>query len=231
LRNLIQIAAYAPDGDAVADDYRKLAAHQYKGKREIATQPGSSQIGITWWTGTYNDKSSLTYAPWQVDFDAGHTNGHAMSIDPGFIGKQHEDFEWCCKFMARSIVGRFGDTAGFHISKAGSYTLQLSDMVRKGTWISPPSIFYKSWDELFVKNFGATYSRINVLPPEITNAASQGMWGIAVSGLAQMATHNMEGARQAWKLLKSMDNAQVLFNPAMYRDKTQWGIEPLEEAA
>jgi hypothetical protein len=155
-RTIAQYTGIAPDGDAIAADYRELLAFQFSNTRSVISQPGASQLGVPYTSGTYPGSSNLAYSIFLLSY-LQQAFKYALDIDPGFTdSRERQNHEYVTKFIHKIAVGITGnELTGFGVSHCGSYIMVVGPTPSAEIARNFPTVFFNTWAECWAAQYGA----------------------------------------------------------------------------
>jgi hypothetical protein len=228
-------AAIAPNGDAVASDYRTwLATGGYNYFANVGPNAsGASPLGYVLTIGAPN--GPLTIPPWMQHFWIA-VNGFVWDIEPGFASTANHLA--VRDFMYRAIVGILGGngSGNYCYTEASMYdglVISPNNYAPGGTdigMIITANGFSSSWGEVWTNTHGSSNTSCGTTGlgggsgGAPTNAAT-GYWGNALPAIAYAVDHGAPGARDAWNRLTAASNWNVI-NDSGFDNTPVWGVKP-----
>ena len=217
LRTLSQYTAIAPDGDAIAADYRALLASNIGHWAGVIDTLGASGIGYFY---EYNIDlyAPGTIAPWQQHFMM-QSLGMGSDLDPlADMSTYARVRDW----LDQGAVGILGSAAGYCFNYASVYTAKISNGGNGN-----PASWYPNWAQVFAATHGTSPCANTLLGSSggAPASASTGYWGNLLPAIAYAVDHQAPGADAAWQRLTGASNWSVLRNSG-FDSVPNWGIEP-----
>jgi hypothetical protein len=227
-------AAVAPDGDAVASDYRtwlSTGGYDYF----YGAGPGDAQaspLGYILTIGVPN--GPLTIPPWMQHFWVG-VNGFVWDIEPGFASTAHH--QAVRDFMYKAVVGILGPngTSSHCYTQASLYdglVISSTNYAPGGTdlgMILTARNFSTSWGQVWQDTYGSPNTScgatLNGSSGGAPTNAAYGYWGNLLPAIAYAVDHGAPNARDAWTRLTSAANWSVIAGSG-FDDTPEWGIKP-----
>jgi hypothetical protein len=218
LRNMVQLAAVVPDGDAAGGEYRMLLDNNikhWKGVLDTITTPGIGYL----FEGDINAYGPGKVAPWQHHFVI-QSVGMGSDLEPL---DDMADYNAVRDYLYRAPVGMLGDAAGFCFSDGASYNIKIGD----GT-SDDPNRWFPTWSEVYRQTYGgspASCSDLRGNSGSAPDTAATGFWGNLMPAIAYAVDHGAPGAAASWARLTGASNwSQV--EQSGFDDKPIWGIVP-----
>jgi hypothetical protein len=227
LRTIGQLAAIAPTGDVISDEYRTLLANNYTVWRSVVDTPGINQLGSIYeyemGSLAYVDYGIGAVSSWQVDFWVG-ANGHLSDIEA--LDDDDADLVAVRNWMYRwpiGALGRSGTSSDFDFTRAAQYTYRIWT-----DWDVDPTAWFDSWGDVHTQTLGSANTvETNTLTGESGGALNlpMGYWGNKMPGLAFAVDHAANGAQASFDRLTGADNWSTL-RDCGFGDFPVWGIMP-----
>jgi hypothetical protein len=217
LRTLSQYAGIAPDGDAIAADYRALLASNIAHWAGVVDTLGANVIGY-FYEYDIDLYAPGTIAPWQQHFMM-QSLGMGSDLEPL---TNMSNYVRVRDWLDRGAVGILGTSAGYCFNYASVYNAKISNGGN-----GDPASWYSTWAQVFAATHGSS-SCGNALLGSSGGApasTSTGYWGNLLPAIAYAVDHQAPGADAAWQRLTGASNWSVLRNSG-FDNVPNWGIEP-----
>jgi len=232
MRSLGQCAAIAPDGDAIADEYRSWLSAGLTNWKQRSQLPGSSQIGYLFCDGPASDTLPYTAPPWQYHFQM-QAYGHIWDIETGIANPA--DLQAVRDFLYQGVIGILGPNgvSNFCFTLASDYEISISSkIVPFFTWLTAPEMF-QTWGEVFQTTHGVP-NRLcaNTLlgVSAGTPTGPTGRWANLLPAIAFAVDHGAVAstgatAHETFNRLSGADNWQSFINSG-FDNAPIFGIMP-----
>jgi len=218
LRNLTQVTAISPEGDAVAEEYRTLLANNmahWKTVKDGLTLPALGYL----YEYDVNMDGQGVIRPWQQHFFI-QSVGMGSDLEPLADMSTYNEVR---DRLYLGAVGILGDDNGFCYNQANIYNLKIHD----GTGTTDPKTWFKTWREVYVKTVDGAPACSNTLQGTSGSAPTlpNGYWGNLLPAIAYAVDHGAPGAAAAWARLSGTTNWATLENSG-FNNLPIWGVVP-----
>lgn len=225
LRNMSQLAAIYPTGDAVAAEYQTLLSSNLDHWKSVADAVGSSGNGYLWEDNLILDPPAIGHVrAWMHHFCI-QAVGFGSDIEPL---ADMTNYNVVRDHQYRGIVGILGDSSGFCFTKASAYNIQITADVADydpADWFDWPTIYAESYARGFLD--GASSSCANTLEGGSSGVPglAYGYWANLMPAIAYAVDHAATGAETSWERVTGATNWSTL-RDAGFDDLPVWGITP-----
>jgi len=229
LRNMVQLGAIFPAGDAVAADYKTLLSNNIDHWKSVVDALGGRGLGYLW---EYNVASFVgagnpvgVVSPFMHHF-AIQAVGMGSDIEPL---KDMGNLNAVRDYQYRGAVGILGDSSGFCFTKGSTFKIRITTVNN-----TDPATWFPTWAQVYSESFalgllpGASSSCANTLEGTSGEApwiGSQGFWGNLMPAIAYAVDHGASGAQASWNRVTGATNWAALRDSG-FDDIPNWGITP-----